>query len=148
MPSPPPPASAQVRRRISGKGTVIRHLNNGAVQLLFANGNVSTYHNDAWLVTNAAGQRTVTVKGGDVTEAPPLLCATNMDAETRAMVTTREDLVMTVCAAREAAEGRIRRERTSEAAPEAVRQAVGGGCQSGWGQLLSVTNAIEAGAWR
>ena len=33
-------------------------------------------------------------------------------------------------------------------APKAVRQAVGGGCQSGWGRLLSVTNAIEAGAWR
>ena len=36
-------------------------------------------------------------------------------------------------------------ERASEAAPEAVRQAVGGGCQSGWGRLLSVTNAIQAG---
>ena len=33
-------------------------------------------------------------------------------------------------------------------APEAVRQAVGGGCQGGWGQLLSATNAIKAGAWR
>ena len=33
-------------------------------------------------------------------------------------------------------------------APEAVRQAVGGGCQSGWGRLLSVANAIEAGTWR
>ena len=31
---------------------------------------------------------------------------------------------------------------------EAVGQAVGGGCQSGWGRLLSVTNAIEAGTWR
>ena len=29
-----------------------------------------------------------------------------------------------------------------------VRQAVGGGCQSGWGRLLSVTNAVEAGTWR
>ena len=29
--------------------------------------------------------------------------------------------------------------------PEAVRQAVGGGCQSGWGRLLSVTNAVGAG---
>ena len=36
----------------------------------------------------------------------------------------------------------------SEAASQAVRQAVGGGCQSGWGRLLSVTNAIEAGTWR
>ena len=36
----------------------------------------------------------------------------------------------------------------SEAVPEGVRQAVGGGCQSGWGRLLSVTNAIEAGTWR
>ena len=42
----------------------------------------------------------------------------------------------------------IGREGASEAAPEAVRQAVGGGCQSGWGRLLSVTNAIEAGIWR
>ena len=42
-------------------------------------------------------------------------------------------------------QGCIRREGTSEAAPEAVGQAVGGGCQSGWGRLLSVTNAIEAG---
>ena len=40
---------------------------------------------------------------------------------------------------------------TSEAAPEAVEavgQAVEGGCQSGWGRLLSVTNVIEAGACR
>ena len=45
-------------------------------------------------------------------------------------------------------QGCIRREGTSEAAPEAVKQAVGGGCRSGWGRLLSVTNAIEAGTWR
>ena len=44
--------------------------------------------------------------------------------------------------------GGSRREGASEAAPEAVRQAVGGGCQSGCGRLLPVTNAIEAGTWR
>ena len=42
----------------------------------------------------------------------------------------------------------IRREGTSEAAPEAFRWAVGGGRQSGGGRLLSVTNAIEAGTCR
>ena len=31
-------------------------------------------------------------------------------------------------------------------ATEAVRQAVGGGCRSGWWWLLSVANAIEAAA--
>ena len=41
-------------------------------------------------------------------------------------------------------QGCIRREGASEEAPEAVRQAVGGGCQSGLGRLLSVTNAVEA----
>ena len=41
--------------------------------------------------------------------------------------------------------GCIGRAGASEAAPAAVGQAVGGGCQSGWGRLLSVTNAIEAG---
>ena len=45
-------------------------------------------------------------------------------------------------------QGCSRREGASEAAPEAVRQAVGGGCPSGWRRLLSVTNAIEAGTWR
>ena len=35
--------------------------------------------------------------------------------------------------------GCIGREGASETAPAAVRQAVGGGCQSGWGRLLSVT---------
>ena len=37
---------------------------------------------------------------------------------------------------------------TRSHAPEAVRQAVGGGCRSGWGRLLSVTNATQAGIWR
>ena len=45
-------------------------------------------------------------------------------------------------------QGCIRREGASEAAPEAFRRAIGGGCQSGWGRLLSVTNAIEAGTCR
>ena len=44
-------------------------------------------------------------------------------------------------------EGGMRREGTSEAALEAVRKAVGGGCHSGSEQLLSATNAIEAGTW-
>ena len=54
----------------------------------------------------------------------------------------------TTCTGRDAATipspGMHQREGTSEAVPEAVRQAVGGGCQSGWGRLLSVTNAIGA----
>ena len=53
-----------------------------------------------------------------------------------------------LCGIRAPDQGCIRREGASEAALEAVRQAVGGGCQSGWGRLLSVTNAIEAGACR
>ena len=34
---------------------------------------------------------------------------------------------------REMSRDALEREAASEAAPEAVRQAVGGGCQSGWG---------------
>ena len=47
-----------------------------------------------------------------------------------------------------AQQGCIRREWTSDAALGAVGQAVGRGCQSGSGLLLSVTNAIEAGTCR
>ena len=46
------------------------------------------------------------------------------------------------------AQGCICREGAPEGAPAAVRQAVGGGCQSGWGRLLSVTIAIDTGTWR
>ena len=45
-------------------------------------------------------------------------------------------------------QGCSRREGTSEAAPEAVKSAVGEGCPSGWGRLLSVIHAIEAGICR
>ena len=45
-------------------------------------------------------------------------------------------------------QGCIGREGRSEAAPEAVGQAVGGGCQSGWGRLLSVRIAIATGTGR
>ena len=44
-------------------------------------------------------------------------------------------------------QGCIGREGASEVAPGVVRQTVGGGCRSGWGRLLSVTNAIETGTW-
>ena len=44
-------------------------------------------------------------------------------------------------------QGCIRRERTSEPAPETFRQAVGR-LPKRLGRLLSVTNAIEAGTWR
>ena len=54
-------------------------------------------------------------------------------------------LISEVCPCpRDALEG----EGTLEVAPGAVRQAVGGGCRSGRGRLLSVTNDIEAGTWR
>ena len=43
---------------------------------------------------------------------------------------------------RDASEG-----KGPQRAPEAVGQAVGGGCRSGWGRLLSVTSAIEHGTW-
>ena len=40
---------------------------------------------------------------------------------------------------RSSGQGCLRREGASEAAPEAVGWAFGGGCQSGWAPLLSVT---------
>ena len=45
-------------------------------------------------------------------------------------------------------EGCISRVGPLKSVPEAVGQAVGGRRQSGWGRLLSVTNAVEAGTWR
>ena len=44
--------------------------------------------------------------------------------------------------------GGIRREGASEVALQAIRKGVGGGCQSGWVRLLSVTNAMKVGTCR
>ena len=57
-------------------------------------------------------------------------------------------VILTTGGSRLQVQGCIRRAGTSEVAPEAVRQAVGGGCRSGCGRLLSVANAIEAGICR
>ena len=51
-------------------------------------------------------------------------------------------------AAGEGGGGCIRRAGTSEEAPGVIRQAVGEGCESGSGRLLSVANAVEVGTWR
>eukprot|EP00668_Euglena_longa_P015449 GGOE01019529.1.p1 GENE.GGOE01019529.1~~GGOE01019529.1.p1 ORF type:complete len:2073 (+),score=655.03 GGOE01019529.1:419-6220(+) len=90
-----PLLACEVRRKVVGRATVIRYLQGGTIQILLADGGTSTYHHGSWLVTHVSGRRTVTARG-EVFEASQLLCATNMDAETRAMVTTREDLVMVI----------------------------------------------------
>ena len=77
---------------------------------------------------------------------PPLQCGTGLWHRGGAHRPQRSPIpiVLAAAPARRLGQGCIRREGVS-AAPEAVRQAVGGGCQSGWGRLLSVTTAIEAG---
>ena len=56
--------------------------------------------------------------------------------------------ILHLCVVAPAPQGCIRREGTPAGARESVRQAIGGGCQSGWGRLLPVTNAVWAGIGR
>ena len=75
----------EVNRVITGKGSVIRYLEDGRIQILFANGNISEYK-EKWIVTNNKGNR---ISNGEVLE--PMPCATITDPDTMLKSTFRED---------------------------------------------------------
>jgi hypothetical protein len=42
----------EINRLVTGKGSVIRFFENGNKEILFANGNFSTFNGDVWTNTN------------------------------------------------------------------------------------------------
>ena len=82
-----------------------------------------------------------------VTSSPPSHLEGSPTATFQSSAGVSCEKVLPLHMARGPSQGCIRMEGTLEAAPAAVRQAVGRGCRSGWRRLLSVTNAIEVGTW-
>ncbi|CAD8207264.1 unnamed protein product [Paramecium octaurelia] len=80
----------EIKRVITGQGTVIVYKKDGSIIVLYANGNVSMYKNDMWITTNNKGVR----KSQKGIEKIP--CATKNDPESGAKVYIRDDQTLII----------------------------------------------------
>ena len=80
-------------RIISGTGTVIRHLKNGTIQTLFANGNSAVLKKGKkWVSVNSHGHRRAkNLETGGLTELDPIPCTIRFNPETEIRTLYRED---------------------------------------------------------
>ena len=78
-------AGVERNRMVSGKGTVVRYLEDGKLQVLFANGNVSNYEGK-WVATNNQG--VLSCNGVEIGKIP---CASVTDPETGQRTVFRDD---------------------------------------------------------
>lgn len=94
----------EMRRMVTKQGTVIRHMKNNNIQLLFSNGNFSLYDSRAktWTKTKNSGERSLnkldpdTGKVISITELEPLSVENRIDPETNQNVMIRSDGVMII----------------------------------------------------
>jgi len=84
-------------RIFTGTGSVVRHLANGDIEVLYANGNRAEFlrEDKLWVVTNNKGRRRARKENveWDLESIP---CAYETDAVSYARVMFREDNVMTI----------------------------------------------------
>ena len=90
---------AEINRVITGKGSVIRYLQEGGVQILFANGNVSCLKEGVWTCVNNRGMRqTRGCEQGEagVCEVDEIPCAEVSDPDTLVRTMMRSDGVTVI----------------------------------------------------
>ena len=91
------PGSDEENRIIFPNGSVSQYKKDGSTVLLMPKGEVSTYGKDKlWIITNNKGKR-VAKRGRQLFPLDPISVTSQIDAETLAKVTVREDLVLTLC---------------------------------------------------
>ncbi len=99
-PSPADPSlrrevpASELHRVITGKGTVLRYLENGTIDVLMANGSTSEYKDGLWVGVNSRGKRRG--RKAHEFEMEPISCAEKTDPETLAKVSLRQDGVVSV----------------------------------------------------
>eukprot|EP00698_Gefionella_okellyi_P020056 TRINITY_DN6249_c0_g1_i1.p1 TRINITY_DN6249_c0_g1~~TRINITY_DN6249_c0_g1_i1.p1 ORF type:complete len:1750 (+),score=491.00 TRINITY_DN6249_c0_g1_i1:80-5329(+) len=90
------PAQNEASRTIIGKGTVIRHLLNGTIQILLSTGDTAEYKDESWIVTNMRGIRYGTRADGTEYYVPDISASNRTDPETGEVVLTRQDMTMVI----------------------------------------------------
>eukprot|EP01065_Artemidia_motanka_P028825 TRINITY_DN3448_c0_g1_i1.p1 TRINITY_DN3448_c0_g1~~TRINITY_DN3448_c0_g1_i1.p1 ORF type:complete len:1983 (+),score=692.55 TRINITY_DN3448_c0_g1_i1:64-6012(+) len=86
----------EIGRRVTSRGSVVRFLTGGAVQLLLADGNSAVRVGRSWLVTTAAARYGIPGPGEPAVQLAQHRVASCCDAETAAVVTSRADGVFKV----------------------------------------------------
>lgn len=84
----------ELHRVITGKGTVLKYMENGTIDALMANGNTSEYKEGLWVGVNNKGKRRG--RKSNEFEMDTINCVSKTDPETQARVTLRQDGVVTV----------------------------------------------------
>jgi hypothetical protein len=92
--------SLEAKRIVLEDGSVVVHFLSGAVTILSPDGAVSvksiTASGELWTRTSAAGERQQLDDSGRLTTLPPIRVVKMTDAQTREVVSTRDDLVVIV----------------------------------------------------
>jgi hypothetical protein len=97
-------AETEQSRVVTRQGQVIRHFENGDMQILLHNGNVSSYSKKThtWVKVNNNGETREVKMGSDIDSIetvkmlPRLVCEEKTDPETKCQIVIRSDKVMTV----------------------------------------------------
>ena len=85
----------EVLRCVLGS-TVLCTMADGTRTSLLSDGTVATLYRGSWLVTKNAAQYVIRYGSEDPEEVAPALVSTNRDAESKALITTRSDMTLTV----------------------------------------------------
>ena len=86
--------NTEAKRIISGKGSVIRYMNDGSIRIYYANGNISqsSQNNTVWITTNNKGLRKIrNSQDGLESEYEPVSCAKRTDPKTGSKIIIRSD---------------------------------------------------------
>ncbi|EAR91082.3 hypothetical protein TTHERM_00430030 (macronuclear) [Tetrahymena thermophila SB210] len=92
--TPKPNSETEIKRIITGKGSVIKYMKDGSISVLYANGNVSfcQQRNGIWITTNNKGLRKLrNTKDGTETEQDHVPCAKRIDPESGSKIIIRGD---------------------------------------------------------
>lgn len=87
-----PSSEVELRRIITGKGSVIKYMKDSSIIVLYANGNTSINHHGVWITTNNKGLRkTRNTRDGTEAEYESIPCARRTDPESKCKIIIRGD---------------------------------------------------------
>lgn len=92
--TPKPNSEVELKRIVTGRGSVIKYMKDGSITVLYANGNVSTAQSRTanWITTNNKGLRKLRhARDGTESEQEAVPCARRTDPESGCKIIIRGD---------------------------------------------------------
>lgn len=94
-----PNSEVEVKRIVTGKGSVIKYMQDGSIVILYANGNISQsqQRNGIWITVNNKGLRKCrNTRDGTETELDAVPCARRTDPEQGSKIIIRSDQTLII----------------------------------------------------